>query len=392
MSIIIIGAGMTGAVLALTISKMSNGMLPITIIEEKKLKNHHHTGYDARTIVLSDGTIRELKRINLWSIFQTFATKINYIHISEANNINFLLLQAKDYDIDALGHVIQVKKIGQCLFDLLKKEKNITFHCPSVVTHVYRNLKKVMVVLNNKKKIFGKLIIAANGPNSDPAKLCGIRWKKEDYKQIAVIGNIITQFSSNNYAFEHFTSYGPIAILPISDNVCSFICCFPTKMHMQIKNWNNNNFLKYLQNIFSWKLGKILHVEQFHVYPLSLETANEIINHRIVVVGNTAQTLHPVAGQGYNLAIRDIILLSTLVVKNYNLKKDFGHHSILKTYKNLRALDRKSIIFITDILIKLFSNTCIPLKIIRMFGFKIINRYPEIRNIFIKRMLGWIKY
>lgn len=388
MSIIIIGAGMTGSVLALAISNLSHGKIPVSIVEMNDISKNKN--FNNKTVALSAGTCKALDDIDIWQVLKRFATPITKIYVNEKNNFGSLIFNAQDYSIPALAYSVELKKISKKMFYLIKKAKGITIHCPVSVIKLLYNKEKIIVFLSNGNILHGKILVLASGNHeSNFLNSLNINWNIKNYNQFAITSNTTTQITNNNYAFEKFTGNGVITLLPIKKNKFSLIWCFPSKQKKQIKNWNDQEFLYNLQKNFGYKLGKFIDTSKRHIYPLILKTASNIIHNRIILTGNAAQTIHPIAGQGLNLGLRDAITLSKVLTQSYYLGMDPGSLYVLKKYQNLRQLDRNVTIYITDMIIKIFNNQNISIITGRNFGLNIMNSTSYIRKIFSKKMLGF---
>ncbi|MDI9228816.1 FAD-dependent monooxygenase, partial [Serratia bockelmannii] len=193
MSILIAGGGMTGATLALAISHLTRGQLPVTLIERSLPDSRAHPGFDGRAIALAAGTCQQLADIDLWRSLADCATPITDIHVSDRGHTGFVQLQADDYQLPALGHVVELFDVGQRLFQRLKSAPGVTVRCPDYVTAVERSAESVQVTLNSGEQLEGALLVAADGSRSPLAASCGMTWQRDDYQQLAVIANVTTQ-------------------------------------------------------------------------------------------------------------------------------------------------------------------------------------------------------
>ena len=391
MSIIIAGGGMTGATLALAISHLSQGQLPVTLIEATTPGDRGHPGYDGRAIALAEGTCQQLAAINLWPALRDCATPITHVHVSDRGHAGFVTLNAEDYGVAALGNVVELHDVGQRLFALLKRAPGVTLRCPAKVNHVSRSQQQVTVTLDSGEQLEGALLVAADGARSPLAASCGIQWQTDDYQQIAVIANVSTQLPHHGRAFERFTQYGPLALLPMSGGRCSLVWCHPREQQAQVDSWSADEFLRQLQSAFGWRLGKFTQVGQRVSYPLALQTATQHINHRLALVGNAAQTLHPIAGQGFNLGLRDVMSLAETLATAQRQQQDVGAFAVLQHYQQRRQPDRQTTIGITDGLVRLFANRYAPLVVGRSLGLMAMDNLPLMRNLLAERTLGWVK-
>jgi len=391
MSIIIAGGGMAGATLALAISHLTRGKLAVTLVEAREPASRMHPGYDGRAIALADGTCQQLAAINLWPAIKACATPITHVHVSDRGHASFVSLDAEDYGIPALGQVVELHDMGQRLFALLQKAPGVRIVCPAKVASVERSQQQVSVMLDNGESLSAQLLVAADGSRSAVAASCGIQWQAQDYQQIAVIANVSTSQPHLGRAFERFTEHGPLALLPMSQGRSSLVWCHPLAQKERVDGWSDSQFLYELQRAFGWRLGRITHVGQRHSYPLTLQSASQHVSHRLALVGNAAQTLHPIAGQGFNLGIRDVMSLAENVAAAWRAQQDVGSYSVLQQYQQRRQPDALTTIGITDSLVRLFANRYTPLVLGRNLGLMVMDSLPLVRNLLAERTLGWVE-
>lgn len=390
MSIIIVGGGMAGATLALAISQLTQGKLPVHLIEAVSPDSAAHPGFDARAIALAQGTCQQLTNIGIWPAIVDCATAIRTVHVSDRGHASFVTLNAEDYHIPALGQVVELHDIGQRLFTLLQKAPGVTVHCPQRVTTFQREQDSVHVTLSNGTELKGSLLVAADGSRSTLAAQCGVVWKSDDYQQIAVIANVTTSQPHDGRAFERFTEHGPLAMLPMSDGRCSLVWCHAREAGEQVAAWSDSEFSQQLQQVFGWRLGRITHVGARHHYPLALTTAVQSVSHRLVLVGNAAQTLHPIAGQGFNLALRDVMSLAENLSLAWQAQQDPGSFPVLAAYQQQRAMDKTMTIGMTNSLVHLFANHWAPLVVGRNLGLMAMEHFTPARDVLAQRTLGWV--
>lgn len=388
--IIIAGGGMTGATLALAISHLSGGRQPVHLVEAVVPSTHTHPGFDSRAIALAEGTCRQLAQLGIWSSLSGEATPITQVHVSDRGHAGFVTLSAEDYAIAALGQVVELHEVGRSLFNLLKQAPGVTLHCPARVDQITRRAGEVDVTLDSGERLHGSLLVAADGTRSALATRCGISWRVNDYQQIAVIANVACESPHEGRAWERFTANGPLAMLPMSRGRCSLVWCHPKSAKEQIAALDDAQFSAELQSAFGWRLGKITQVGARNIYPLTLTTASNPVSHRLVLVGNAAQTLHPIAGQGFNLGMRDVMSLAQTVVSASECGEDPGGVITLSRYRERRIPDKAATIGVTDSLVTLFSNQLAPLVVGRNLGLMAMNILTPARDALAYRTLGWV--
>ncbi|HAX7965802.1 TPA: 2-octaprenyl-6-methoxyphenyl hydroxylase, partial [Escherichia coli] len=318
------------------------------------------------------------------------ATAITTVHVSDRGHAGFVTLAAEDYQLAALGQVVELHNVGQRLFALLRKAPGVTLHCPDRVANVARTQSHVEVTLESGETLTGRVLVAADGTHSALATACGVDWQQEPYEQLAVIANVATSVAHEGRAFERFTQYGPLAMLPMSDGRCSLVWCHPLERREEVLSWSDEKFCRELQSAFGWRLGQITHAGKRSAYPLALTRAAKPITHRTVLVGNAAQTLHPIAGQGFNLGMRDVMSLAETLTQAQERREDMGDYGVLCRYQQRRQRDREATIGVTDSLVHLFANRWTPLVVGRNIGLMTMELFTPARDVLAQRTLGWV--
>ncbi|AIU71708.1 2-octaprenyl-6-methoxyphenyl hydroxylase [Hafnia alvei FB1] len=391
MKMIIVGGGMAGATLALAVSALSAGRVQVEVVEAVSPDSRKHPGFDARAIALAYGTCQQLARIGVWSALKACGTPIERVHVSDQGHAGFVGLEASDYQIPYLGQVIELHQAGARLFTLLEKAPGVTLHCPAKVVSVERQQHSATIKLDNGTRLSGELLVAADGSSSALAQHCNVDWRSEDYGQIAVIANVTTSLPHQGKAFERFTRNGPLAMLPMSEGRCSLVWCHAAEDQAKIDSWSDAEFLHQLQQAFGWRLGAMVKAGKRHSYPLRLTSAQQHISHRLALVGNAAQTLHPIAGQGFNLGLRDVMSLAEIIAQAEQQGNDIGSYQILSQYQQRREPDQQATIGVTDGLIHLFANRLAPLVVGRNLGLMAMELVPPLRETLARRTLGWVE-
>ncbi len=232
--------------------------------------------------------------------------------------------------------------------------------------------------------------MAADGSRSAIATQCGVELRSEPYGQVAVIANVSTAGAHNGRAFERFTEHGPLAMLPMSNGRCSLVWCHAQDRADEVLSWSDERFSSELQKAFGWRLGRITQAGKRVAYPLALTTASQTVSHRVALVGNAAQTLHPIAGQGFNLGLRDVMSLAELLAQTWSEQQDCGAYSVLSHYQKRRQADKAATIGVTDGLVHLFANRWAPLVAGRNLGLMAMELFIPARDVLAQRTLGWV--
>ena len=384
--VIIAGGAMAGSTLALALNALSQRALSIAIIEPFQTNHHAHPGFDSRSIALAHGTVELLKNWGLWQSLSPFATSITQIHVSDRSHAGMVNFDSTNLGLDALGYVVELSKVGQQYAEQISASDNITYFCPLSVQHVERSSEYVSVTLSDQQRITGKLLVAADGALSTSSAQMGFVRQDHDFKQVALIANVVSAQQHRGCAFERFTASGPLALLPMSDDRLSLVWCLSAEQAEQMLYASDSEFLAQLQTMFGWRLGRFLQVGQRSTYPLILRYHSQTIAHRFVTIGNAAQTLHPIAGQGFNLGIRDIATLAQVLTEEDT--QSMGEYRQLATFRQRREADRQATIQLTSTLVHLFSNDWLTLRVGRNLGLVAMENIPLLKAPLLNHTLG----
>ncbi|PWQ94566.1 2-octaprenyl-6-methoxyphenyl hydroxylase [Leucothrix arctica] len=388
--VLIAGGGMVGASLAVALSRLP---LKIALVEAYPLNDSGQTAYDDRAIALSYGSSQILKGMGVWSSIEAAASAINSIHISDRGHFGATRLTAEQQKVPALGYLIQSRDYGEVLQQALI-DSDVSLLQPASVSGLLNNHSEIEVSIQNNddkldvKQVTTKLLVACDGANSAIREMSGIESTVHDYQQVAIIANISTSKPHKNQAFERFTEQGPIALLPMSKNRSSLVWTLTVDNYQAILDLDDASFLKALGEAFGYRLGRFTKVGARSAFPLKLTTANNLIAPRVAIVGNAAHALHPVAGQGLNLALRDVADLAEQVAQALDNDQDIGSMSVLHEYAEQRQSDTQATVRYTDSLVKLFSNDNFLLGHARAVGLMAVDRLPLFRQLLAKQSMG----
>jgi 2-octaprenyl-6-methoxyphenol hydroxylase len=246
------------------------------------------------------------------------------------------------------------------------------------------------VTLDSRESTSARLVIAADGARSVVREAVGVSAFTKDYRQTAVIANIACQKFHNHVAYERFTTEGPIAILPLTDARVGLVWVLATELANDILQLSDADFIERLQAAFGLRLGRFTQVGKRFSYPLSLTQSERHIADRLAIVGNAAQGLHPIAGQGFNLGLRDAACLAEVIAdaRHENSKVDPGSDEVLRRYAEWRGEDRKGIVKLTDGLVRLFSVNAAPIRTLRNAGMLLFDLSPQAKNYLAQLSLG----
>lgn len=386
--VLIVGGGLAGASLACA---LQDSGLSVEIIEAHPVNTDAQPCYDDRTVALSYGSRVILDAMGLWDAIEDKTEAIKTIHISDKGHFGVTRLRHDEEGVDALGYVCENRVLGEILYQKLAENSQLQLHCPARLTGLEQQADYVRVQYAEGEKqneVQAKLLVAADGVTSQVRELLQIEVSRQDYHQTAVVTNVTPGQPHNNVAYERFTDGGPIAFLPMQQQRCSVVWTVATEKADALMGLDDGMFLEQLQQRFGFRLGQLKKAGKRQSYPLALVETTQLVRGRVVVVGNAAHTLHPVAGQGFNLALRDVALLAELIVENSATGKDVGATSMLQTYQEMREKDALRVYRFTDTLVKVFSNNFSPLSHLRSAGLVAADLLPSVKHQLARQSMG----
>lgn len=384
--IVIVGGGMVGASLAVA---LKDSGLTIAIIEAFAWKDKQQPSFDDRSIALSYGSKKILQAMSIWDAFKDNCQPIKTIHVSDRGYFGATRLYHYEEKVDALGYVIENRVMGEVLQDKLKSLPNVDVLMPATVESIEESNEKIDLQIkqgDESIQLQASLLVAADGANSKVRELAGIAHHKNDYQQSAVIANVSTEKFHQAVAYERFTDSGPLAFLPMTNKRVSVVWTINREDEAEIMQLSDDDFLSRLQQRFGYRLGRIEKTGVRNVYPLALTESEQLYKDRIVVIGNAAHGLHPVSGQGFNLALRDVALLAEKITQQ---GVQYPLHW-LSDYAELRQKDMTRVFRMTDGLVKIFSNAFMPLAHARAMGLMMVDCLPSLRHLLARQSMGLV--
>jgi 2-octaprenyl-6-methoxyphenol hydroxylase len=385
--ILIAGGGMVGATLALAVARSG---YRVGVLEARPPGAPGQPSYDDRTTALAYGSRRILEALNLWQGIAAQATPIEHIHVSERGRFGLTRLSAADEDVPALGYVVANRVIGAAWLDAFK-DSSAELVTPAIVQayRVHADGVSVQIRENDaQRELRARLLVAADGTHSSLRQMAGIGVHARDYGQTAVIANLTPGRDHGGVAYERFTEEGPIALLPMSEGRCALVWTRPADQVDATLALSDADFIAVLQDRFGHRLGRLRKVGSRAAYPLKLVRAVRDTAARLVLVGNASHTLHPVAGQGFNLALRDVAVLADLLAGAARDGTDPGAPALLDAYSGWRRGDLDTVQAYTDGLVRLFTNPWPPLAHVRGAALAALDLCPPLRHRLARQSMG----
>ena len=382
--VIIVGGGMVGASLALALAPTG---LRLLVIEAFEPGSGDQPSFDERTTALGNGSRQVFEALGLWQKLLPEAAPIRRIHVSDAGRFGFARLEADAFGQTALGYVVPNRVIGREVWAALRSREAVDVCLPARATHIALDGAAARVTFEHDgamREAVARLVVAADGAQSLVRTAAGIAATREDYDQTAIVAPVRTDAPDDGTAYERFTSAGPMAVLPLR---------VPGAGHWRAMVWaarpddaqalmalDDAAFLARWQDAFGWRAGRAQQLGRRVAYPLALVRAGEGIASRAVLLGNASQSLHPVAGQGFNLGLRDAAALAELLADTARSGGDIGAPAVLAAYAAQRAQDRDGVVQFTDRLVRGFSDARSGRAALRNLGLLAFDLLPPAKR------------
>lgn len=394
--VIIVGGGMVGASLALALPESFN----VVVVERFALPKtaalkFDQPSFDSRATALSQSSIQFFKQKGLWPQLEQGASNISQVHVSDQGRWGSMLMDAVEGE--PLGVVMENAVLGQNLLAAIQQKTNVTWLSPASVEQINVNSEGVEANLtglgDEPTAMQAKLLIVADGANSSCCQKLGIDHEVLDYQQTAIVANVATDKPHQGIAYERFTESGPQALLPLvpSDNAANrsaLIWTVPKAKAQGMLALNDADFLAELKRQFGDRQGDFTAIGKRVSYPLKLSQAKEQVRQNIVVLGNAAHSLHPVAGQGFNLALRDVACLANVLDSAQKAGENYASIEVLQRYYQLQRQDQKLTTWFSDYLPQVFGSKRLPLRALRGAGLLALELSPWAKNEFIQFATG----
>ncbi len=384
----IVGGGLVGTSLACA---LAHSPLRVVVVEAVPFKSEAQPSYAERMLALSQGSKRILSTIGVWPrVPAEDATPIRSIHISDRGHSGFTRLRHTDADVAALGFVVPARVLGQALMTSMGKS-GVELICPGQVANIALQEDGAVLAVRTdagETAVHSRVLVVADGGRSPARDWLGIRTRQRDYGQTAVLTTVTSDRGHENRAFERFTNSGPLALLPTRNDRYAVVWTVDTDHAAALTSLPDEAFIAALQRRFGDRAGIFSDPGRRSAYPLRLIRVPNPITRRAVAVGNAAHTTHPVAGQGFNLGLRDVAALAEVLHNAARQGQDVGSDSVLNEYARWRREDTRRTIAFTDTLVRVFSTDFPPLAAARGLALIAVDVFPFLKRMLLRRTMG----
>lgn len=385
--IIIVGAGLVGLSLA---AAVAGSGLRVTVLDRVKPADMVRADFDGRVIAVSYASWKLFEATGVWPHMAPQAQPIRDIRVTDGDAPVFLNFDHKALGDEPFGYMVENRHIRAALLKSLEGAENISVQAPVAVEEVRQEPGSALVCLADGRTLRANLVIAADGRNSPLRDAAGIRVLRTDYNQTAIVTAIEHEKDHQGIAHERFLTPGPFAILPLPGKRSSLVWAEQPEVAAAVLALDEAAFDAEVAKRIGGFLGEVHALGPHFSYPLSLHVARRYVEGRLVVIGDAAHGIHPIAGQGVNLGWRDVAALAELVVDAHRLGLDIGTADLLARYERWRRTDTLSLAAVTDGLTRLFSNDIRPIRLARDFGLAAVNRMPPVKRFLMRHARGTI--
>jgi 2-octaprenyl-6-methoxyphenol hydroxylase len=384
--LVIAGGGLNGLVLGIA---CAGAGLTCIVVDRLSPAAMATAAFDGRSSAIAYGSQQVLGAIGLWPAIASEAEPILEIRVADDSAPLFLHYDHRDLGSDApLGWIVENRVLRAALIELARSLPSLTLLAPLEVSAAETSAGGAVVVLSDGRRLKARLVAAADGAHSPLRRACGIRTTEWRYRQTAIVTTVRHERSHSGIAVEHFLPAGPFAILPMTENRSSIVWTEGEELAVRVMALSEEAFAAELSARFGDFLGAVEPVAPRWSYPVGLMLAERYVDRRLALVGEAAHVIHPIAGQGLNLGIRDVTALAELTVDCRRLGLDIGDDAVLGRYQQWRRFDAVLLAAVTDGLNRLFSNTVAPLRLVRDVGLAAVNRLPPLKRFLMRDAMG----
>jgi 2-octaprenyl-6-methoxyphenol hydroxylase len=384
--LLVAGGGLNGMLLGIA---CADAGLHVAVVDRQDPTTMLGEAFDGRASAIAYGSKLVLDGTGVWPAIAAEAEPIREIRVADDDSLLFLHYDHRDLGADdPLGYIVENRVLRQALFERARDLPSLRLLAPQMVETVARGDAGAVATLGDGSRVAARLVAAADGKDSPLRRAAGIRTVEWRYQQIGIVTTVAQERPHAGIAIEHFLPAGPFAILPMTGNRSSIVWTEDAGLAPHLVKLPDPEFAAELAARFGDFLGAIEPVGPRWAYPLSLMHAERYTARRLALVGEAAHVIHPIAGQGLNVGIRDVAALAEAIIDARRLGLDIGDDTVLERYQRWRRLDAILLAGVTDGLNRLFSNTVPPVKLVRDVGLAAVNRLPPLKRLLMRHAMG----
>lgn len=373
--VVIIGGGLVGASLAIALDRLGMDVGQVEASPAGSLP----PVFDQRNLSFADATVNALTALGVMQKLHLPQAPIRRIHVSRAGDFGRVCLEASDYGREAFGQVVVASDFGQALETRLAQLQGLTRYRPArfIGCSVDGDLCRVRIAQDGEgRTLHARLLVGADGSASGVRAALGIDADERDYDQTLLVARVRASRAPDGTAWERFTAHGPTAVLPRGDRHYGVVHGVARSQAEAAMGWDDATYLAHIQAAFGWRAGRFLSAGPRSAYPMVRVVAQRTVAARAVLVGNAAQSMHPVGAQGFNLGLRDALTLAELLAEQ---RDDPGSEQLLASYAQRRREDRERTLEFSDGLARVTANDAPLLRPLRALGMLAVDRLPALQ-------------
>ncbi len=383
--VLVVGGGLVGGTLA---CGLAQGGLSVVVVDSQEPAQGLEKTFDGRASAIALSSQRVLDGLGLWPLMQGDSAAINEIRVSDGDSLFFLHYDRQDVGAEAFGYMVENRSIRHALAERFGDHGNLTLLAPASVESLTRDPGQVRAELEGGGMVRARLVIGAEGRRSPTREHAGIRVTGWSYGQTGIVCTVEHERPHDNVAHEHFLPAGPFAILPLPGNRSSIVWTERDERVAALMALDEGPFLAELGRRFGDFMGELRVTGPRWAYPLSLQYAERSTDHRLALAGDAAHGMHPIAGQGLNMGLRDVAVLVEELTDARRLGLDPGDGAVLQNYERRRRFDNTLMLAMTDVLNRLFSNDIEPVRLARDLGLAAVDKMPPLKRLFMRHAMG----
>ena len=392
--VLIVGGGLVGASLAIA---LDGSGLRVALVEAIAAQANHQPSYDERNLALARASVNALTALGVWQHVAARATPIRRVHVSRRGEFGVARFDAAAHGLDAFGAVLPARELGNGLLARLDACAGLARYAPAKLSAISNRLDAsepdaivaTLVGAEGERQLRTRLLVGADGTTSFVRTTLGIQTENVDYAQTAFVTTVTPAHALDGCAYERFTATGPVALLPLAERRAGVVLTVPGADAARVGALDDAGFLDVLHERFGYRLGRLTRPGRRVSYPLAKVMAQRLIAPRAVLVGNAAQTLHPIGAQGFNLGLRDALTLAEMLGEQARAGGDAGEAALLQAYAERRREDRTGTAAMSDGLARWSAHEALPLKLLRLFGLVALDRIAPLQHAVVARGMGF---
>ena len=383
--LIVVGGGLTGLALAAAVGGAGCSVL---VVERTALPRLVSIPYDGRVTAVAQGGKRFLDRIGAWNRVAESAEPILDIVVREAFSPVAVRYDHRAVGAEPLGYIVENRELRAALLTLAQSHPTVTIAAPTEIASLHRTDVRVEVELSDGRRAKAPLLALCEGRQSSTREGLGVGVRQWSYGQTGIVCSVRHEAPHHGLAVERFFPDGPFARLPMTGDRCSIVWALDDSLSAAVLALDEVGFLGEIAERFGGDLGRLELASQRWSYPLTLVLADSYTASRAVLVGDAARGIHPIAGQGWNLALRDVATVAEIVVDRLRLGLDPGDALVLERYAAWRRFDGMALVAVTDGINRLFANDVLPLRLAREAGLAVVDRIAPLKRFFMHHAMG----